>query len=349
MHLALRLMFLVLFLAVAAWALAPPGAWWTGRLSPSRLTLASAGPEVGSVGRVWIDTDAACGAGPRADPDDCFAILWLLERGVDVVGISTSFGNADAVVVTERMAALTSQMRAGGLAVPPVHAGHGQAVDSRPPAEPAGVLELREALAAGPLTVLALGPLTNVVAALERRPDLAGNVRRVVAVMGHEAGHVFHPTEGTGRGVMGHGPIFRDLNVSVDVEAARRFLALDLPLTLIPYDAGRGAVIGAADLAAFAIQGPAQAWLAAQAQGWLAFWQDEVGLDGFYPFDWVAAVWLVAPEMFDCAKVKGEVRLEFAFWVWPRRGMVVEESAGGRTLYCPRTAPGLEGLLLRPK
>jgi purine nucleosidase len=125
-------------------------------------------------------------------------------------------------------------------------------------------------------------------------------------------------------------------------------LALDLPLTLIPYDAGRGALIGAADLEGFARQGPAQAWLAAEAQGWLAFWQEEVGLDGFYPFDWVAAVWLVAPGMFDCAAVRAEVRLEFAFWVWPRRGLVVAQETGARTFYCPRTAHGLQGMLLAP-
>lgn len=348
MRLLQHLMILVLLAAVVAWTLVPSEAWWTGRVAGSDLVLTPGEAEAGPIGRVWIDTDAACGAGPRTDPDDCLAILWLLARGVEVVGISTSFGNAEGAVVAERTAALALQMRAGGLAVPPILAGHGEPAGEPDNTEPAGVLGLREALAEGPLTVLALGPLTNVVAALEGRPELAGNVRRVVAVMGHEAGHLFHPSEGNGRGVMGHGPIFRDLNVSVDVAAARRITALDLPLTLIPYDAGRGALIGAADLEGFARQGPAQAWLAAEAQGWLAFWQEEVGLDGFYPFDWVAAVWLVAPGMFDCAAVRAEVRLEFAFWVWPRRGLVVEQETGARTLYCPRTAHGLQGMLLAP-
>ena len=188
--------------------------------------------------------------------------------------------------------------------------------------------------------------LTNVAAALEGRPDLVANVRRVVAVMGHEAGHLFHPSEGNGRGVLGHGPIFRDLNVSVDVDAARRVMMLGLPVTLIPYDAGRGVVIGAADLERLAAQGPAQAWLAGQTRGWLAFWQEDVGLEGFSPFDWVAAAWLLEPEMFDCAAVTAQVRLEWAFWVWPRRGLVVDEGSGTGTLYCPRTAPGLHDLLV---
>lgn len=57
---------------------------------------------------------------------------------------------------------------------------------------------LRQALAEGPLTVLALGPLTNVATALEGQPDLAGNLQRVVAVMGQRRGICSTPRKGTG-------------------------------------------------------------------------------------------------------------------------------------------------------
>lgn len=347
MRRVLRFLSLVFALAVLVWVLVPRAAWWTGRTGPSHLVLVPGGPAVAPVGRVWIDTDAACGAGTRTDPDDCFAILWLLSQEVEVVGISTSFGNAPGPVVVNRMAALAAKMQAAGYAVPPVLAGYGGPELS--PDLPPGMQGLRQALAQGPLTVLALGPLTNVTAALEGRPELAANVQRVVAVMGHEAGHLFHPSEGNGRGVMGHGPIFRDLNVSVDVDAARRLMEMGLPVTLIPYDAGRGVVIDAGDLAAFAKVGPAQGWLAAQAGGWLEFWQKDVGLEGFSPFDWVAAGYLVAPGMFDCAEVTARVRLEFAFWIWPRHGLVVDQGNGTGTLYCPRTAPGLHDRLVSPQ
>lgn len=345
MRLLPSLMTGLLLLAALAWALVPADAWWTGRMAETRLALVPGGPAVERAERVWIDTDAACGAGPRTDPDDCFAILWLLARGVKVVGISTSFGNAPGPVVADRMSALAERMQATGIAVPPVLEGYRG--PERSADLPPGVQGLRQALAEGPLTVLALGPLTNVAAALEGQPDLAG-LQRVVAVMGHEEGHLFHPSEGNGRGVMGHGPIFRDLNVSVDVDAARRLMEMGLPVTLIPYDAGRGVVIDAGDLERFAQAGPAQGWVAAQAGGWLEFWQKDVGLAGFSPFDWVAAAWLVAPASFDCATVTAGVRLEFAFWIWPRHGLVVEQADDGKVLYCPRTAPGLHDLLLTP-
>lgn len=47
--------------------------------------------------RVWTDTDAACGTGPRVDPDDCLAFQALIEDSrINVVGVSTGMGNATA-------------------------------------------------------------------------------------------------------------------------------------------------------------------------------------------------------------------------------------------------------------
>lgn len=343
----LRLIALSALLLVGALALMPRDFWWTGRMPAPALGLVAGGPKVALAGRLWIDTDAACGAGQRVDPDDCLAILWLVGRGADVVGISTSFGNASGQVVQERTAALMSRMAAAGLALPPVHTGFAGPRDGA--AEPVAVAALRDALAAGPLTILALGPLTNLAAALEGRPDLAANVQRIVAVMGHQEGHLFHPSEGNGRGaVLGHGPIFRDLNVQVDVDAVGDVLELDLPLTLIPYDAGRGAMITGDDLKWYAQAGSAQDWLAAQAQDWLEFWQREAGTAGFYPFDWVAAGYLVAPELFDCAEVRAKVQREWALWLLPQRGLVVSPATEGEMLYCPQVDAGLRELLLAP-
>lgn len=343
-----RLVILAFVTLVGALALVPRGFWWTGRTPAAPLEMVEGGPEVAMAGRLWIDTDAACGAGPQTDPDDCFAVLWLLGRGADVVGISTSFGNAPGAVVQDRMAALVAEMRKEGMAAPPIHAGFPGPRDRANPT-PEAVGALRAALEAGPLTILALGPMTNLAAALDGRPDLTAKVQRVVAVMGHQEGHLFHPSEGNGRGAMlGHGPIFRDLNARVDIAAVRDVLALDLPITLIPYDAGRGAVITGRDLQLYARQGQAQGWLAATAQDWLGFWRSEVGTEGFYPFDWVAAAYVVEPQLFDCAPVRTEVRREWALWLFPLEGLVVSPATGGAALYCPKVAERLHDLLLTP-
>src|SRR5512134_163232 len=75
--------------------------WQTGEAADRPLPLASGGPHVDRPSRVWIDTDAACNGG-SADPDDCFAMLALMNAPeVEIVGISTVFGNAPLPVVDQ--------------------------------------------------------------------------------------------------------------------------------------------------------------------------------------------------------------------------------------------------------
>lgn len=329
------------------------GLWQTGRATLPPLDLVSGGPSVSPPGRIWIDTDAACGAGPRVDPDDCFAIRWLMSRQFDIVGISTSFGNASGQVVIDRVSALVALMAQDGLAVPPVFKGQSDPIDLPPPTVAPGVVALQSALKKGPITILALGPLTNLAAAFDGRKDLQANVVRIVAVMGHRKGHLFHPAEGNGRGAMfGHGPIFRDLNVSVDPEAVRKVLAINLPMTLIPYDAGRGIMITGADLDLLSGQGATYAWLSEMSRGWLEFWNNDVGLLGFYPFDWVAAAYLADQQVFNCALTTAQIEREWTFWLLPHQSLVVGEpgldSFQGNTsiLYCPKTSPLLHDLLV---
>lgn len=330
--------------------------WTTGRISNDPLKLSIGSPDVDRASRVWIDTDAACGATPRTDPDDCFAIVWLSSHGFNIVGISTSFGNADGNVVEQTVHTLVAKMTQNGmpnilmwkgLAAPRTEGGI---------STEKGVTELQAALEAGPLTILALGPLTNVAAALESKPDLQGNVSQIVAVMGHRPGHLFHPTEGKGAdALLGHGPIFRDLNFAVDPAAAELVLTMNLPLVLVPYDAAHGLMITGPDLDLFSHQGPVQQQLTETARGWLAFWNNDIGLPGFYPFDWVAAAFLVEPNSFRCAKTMARVSWEWAFWFIPRKGLLIGGAPLGSdtrngVIYCPDTTTSLHDFLLsRPR
>lgn len=349
MIIARRILFAILLIAIVAFIVERAGQWQTGRDDLAPLALVPGKPAVAAPGRIWIDTDAACGAATRTDPDDCLAILWLVSRGVDIVGLSTSFGNATGDVVADRMAALVAQMAHDGLAVPPVFRGYGAPRKSGS-SLPLGVTALQSALEAGPLTILALGPLTNPAAALDGRPDLQRNVVRVIAVMGHRPGHLFHPTEGKGTGTgFGHGPIFRDLNVSVDPDATRAVLGLSLPMTLIPYDAARATLITGSDLDALALQGPPDAWVAQTARAWLIFWNEDVGLPGFHPFDWIAAAFLTDPEQFNCANVTARMTREWTFWLMPHESLVVEprSDSGAEPGYDVRYCPGTSALLHR--
>lgn len=278
---SLRILIAIILAATTLVVVTQWNLWQTVRVSQAPLEIVSGGPALLPPGRSWIDTDAARSAADRTDPYDCFAILWLAWHGSDIAGISTSFGKASGKVVAHRLAALTAKMALDHLPIPPVFCGHAEPRNSEA-ALPPGVVALRTALDAGPLTILALGPLTNIAAALDGRPDLHANVTRIIAVMGHQPGHLFHPTEGKGTGAaFGHGPILRDLNLSVDPDATRAVLAMQLPMTLIPHDSARGTLITGADLDQFARFSPSHAWVVQTARNWLAFWNADEGCPGF--------------------------------------------------------------------
>jgi purine nucleosidase len=296
----------LLLLAAALLPLACAGPvrnWRTGESEDRPLSLVHGGPHVDRPSRVWIDTDAACDGGD-ADPDDCFALLVLMNSpDVEIVGISTVFGNAPLAVVDRTTRDLVG--RVAGSAELLVHSGSSTALEGErtPSIEPAHAA-LERALEHGPLTIVSLGPLTNVAATLRRRPDLADNIGLLVAVMGRRPGHVFHPAEGrSSSGILfGHGPIFRDFNFSKDRTSASIVLGLAERISLTPYAAAREVMVTRRDLARMKGSPRAAAWLAERAGPWLDYWEGDIGLPGFYPFDALAALYVLHPRHFNCAK-----------------------------------------------
>jgi inosine-uridine nucleoside N-ribohydrolase len=192
---------------------------------------------------------------------------------------------------------------------------------------------------------VALGPLTNVALALEGEPGLRANVARLVAVMGRRPGHLFHPAEGRGGGMLfGHGPVFTDFNFAQDRTAATSVLRLGLPTTLVPYEAARQVTLRGADLDSIARAGAAPAWVVDRSRGWLDYWREQVGLDGFYPFDLVGAAYAVERELFDCAPVEGWIADDERPWGWLGKPALLvgngprseaTPDARGPVLYCP--------------
>jgi inosine-uridine nucleoside N-ribohydrolase len=85
-----------------------------------------------------------------------------------------------------------------------------------------------------PLTLIALGPLTNVALALERDARALRRLARVV-VMGGAVD------------VRGNVTPTAEFNIHVDPDAAARVMAAELPLDLVPLDATRQAVVSRAD------------------------------------------------------------------------------------------------------
>lgn len=336
----------------------PVRTWRTGEQARPPLDFDPAARPLLAPSRIWIDTDAACGHAPRTDPDDCFALLVLAgANGVEIAGVSSIFGNASLDVtdrVTRELAGLLFASQNG----PPVYRGAAAPLQhgSIPSTDASKALQTQ--LAKRPLGIVALGPLTNVATALEQRPDLQRNVSALIVVMGRRTGHLFHPGEGAGSGVLfGHGPVFRDFNFAMDMDAAKRILRMDLPLVLVPYVAARDVELTAADLDQLSARGGPRSWIAERSRDWLAYWQQDVGRNGFYPFDAVAAAFVRSPGQFRCAEVTAWVgddpTMFIPFWnppalmVTQSREEVTDARAVGRARFCLPRASGFERPLKR--
>jgi purine nucleosidase len=324
------------------------------------LPLVQGGLDVHRPSRVWIDTDAACDGG-NADPDDCFAMLILMSSPeIEIVGISTVFGNAPLSVVDRTTRDLVGRVSASSNML--VHSGSSSALGAERTTyvEPAHAA-LERALERGPLTIVSLGPLTNVAATLQRRPDLAHRIGLLVSVMGRRPGHVFHPAEGrSSSGILfGHGPIFRDFNFSKDRLSAAIVLGLVEHISLTPYAAAREVMVTRRDLARMRGGPRVVAWLAEKAAPWLGQWERDIGVPGFYPFDALAALYVLHPQQFRCAKASAWIAVDDRLPVLWRAalgstGLLVGwESdrpqityASGSVTYCGGVGDGLKDVLM---
>jgi len=303
--------------------------------------VAALAPPASAKTRVWIDTDPACGLGATRDPDDCLALLYLLAApDLEIAGISTTFGNAGVDEVTGVAKALLDKANQRL----PLHAGAGRNMGRWQTSRTDASQAIARALAAKPMTFIALGPLTNLATALKEQPTLAANVVRLVAVMGKEPGEIFHPAEGSPDAILGHGPIFTDLNFAQDTRAAEAVFATGIDITLVPYAAGKTQRVTAADLTKLARRGPTAAWVARSARDWLAYWHNVIGRDAFYPFDLVAAVAAVEPGRSDCVTRAAAIRRDDKigwFGGGPMSLLFERESApGGRRVTECRTLTG---------
>ncbi len=102
----------------------------------------------------------------------------------------------------------------------------GLPLSGRIPAESHGVTEIIETINrfAGSITLVTLGPLTNLALALQQDPSIAGKVKECIA-MG-----------GTGQGRGNVTPV-AEYNIWVDPEAARIVFESAIPITMVGWDA----------------------------------------------------------------------------------------------------------------
>ncbi|NQE64841.1 nucleoside hydrolase [Caulobacter sp. RHG1] len=281
---------------------------------------------------VILDTDPGV--------DDALALLYLRARPeLTLLAITTVFGNADVETTTRN--ALYLRQRLGldvpvyrGAAAPlqgprgpsPLHV-HGENglgdLDLgdfiAPPVDPGAAHErILEAVRAHPgaVTLVAIGPLTNLALALRAAPDIARQVAEVVIMGGAFGGGNVTP--------------YAEANIHNDPDAAAAVFAADWPITLVPLDATMSCVLSNAAAASLAHTAGDGGRLAHDvSRGYAAAYAEHEGLDGCVLHDVAALAWLVRPDLFEAHEGPVTITLDKE-----RRGQSLRTNAPSNVQTC---------------
>ena len=244
---------------------------------------------------VWIDTDPSIRPGGH-EVDDGFALIQAFHsRELTIRGVSLVFGNAPLDVEIPIGREIVEQYGPPGLEV---------SVGAASAAQLGEATEASMALAAAlrqeRLTILALGPGTNVGTVLLQYPELAEQIVEVVAVAGRRPGQSFVT------GDSANGP-HCDCNFDKDTESFQVILDAGVPLTLVPWEISSKVWLRTAELDQLEQAGAGARYLVSPGRDWLALWNERYGVDGFNPFDTLAVGYLTTPETIMCETLPVEI------------------------------------------
>jgi inosine-uridine nucleoside N-ribohydrolase len=229
--------------------------------------------------QIIYDCDNTMGL-PRREIDDGLVLLYLLGRpDIELLGVTTTFGNGPIDEVYPQTVQLLRQAGRGEV---PVYEGEGER--GQAPTEAARFLAETAAGSPGEVTLLATGPLGNIHAASRVDAGFCHNLKRIVCMGGYL------------------GPLrigWRDLpelNLSANPEAAHSTLHAACPITLMNAQVCLQAPFGWPDL------WRARFWdreMRRVVRRWLILCGTFWGVPVFYLWDLLPAVYVSHPELFD--------------------------------------------------
>lgn len=255
--------------------------------------------------KILIDTDPGI--------DDAMAIFYALASPeLEVVGLTTIFGNAHTEVCTRN--ALSLLEIAGRTDIPVaqgalrplaqdyrgpaafVHGEDGQGnVNLPPPTTSALDVDaahfIVETVMASPgeITLVPVGPMTNIALAMLIEPELTQNLAGIV-IMG---GNAF---------VGGNASPAAEANIINDPEAADIMFSAQCPIAMAGLDVTEKVLMTSAELASIGtVDNPRATHLAAIVPFYQAFYKQRAGIDGIHVHDSTAITYLLAPELFTTA------------------------------------------------
>jgi inosine-uridine nucleoside N-ribohydrolase len=258
----------------------------------------------GAAEKVLIDTDPGV--------DDAQAVFFALaSEDLEVVGLTTIFGNVETALATRNALRLIEiadlQIPVAKGAVKPLYSkklatpdfvhgkdGFGEInmpeVDRQPLQESAAEFIVRTVMRSpGEITLVVLGPMTNIALALALEPNLSKSVRRVVAMGGVLS-------------VMGNVSPVASANILGDAHAADIVLGTDWDVTLVPADTTRQVKVTDAWLDEVGRSGTFGRFISKSSVFYRDFYRSTGVSDGFYNHDPTAMAYLVEPALFQTEK-----------------------------------------------
>ncbi|GAA4405370.1 nucleoside hydrolase [Nibrella viscosa] len=230
---------------------------------------------------IWIDTDIHLGRFGR-DVDDGLAILQAVRSDkVTVRGISFALNSNHGYRITQKL------LQRCGKTIPLFKGASGSKLLGK---QTEAVEALAEALRKEKLSILILGPATNVATVLMRYPELQHQIKEIVFCGGRQPGRLLNPAKGRIN--------LPDINFERDPNAFQLIMGTDIPLVLAGYEASSTIYLDRQDIKFLQESSDkTDQWLYHQLRQWQKLWKIALGSPkGFIPFDVVTAAWLTDPD-----------------------------------------------------
>lgn len=235
--------------------------------------------------KVWIDTDIMFGMEDKEarEVDDAFTLIMALKQPqIEIKGISNITYVDYGFTIIEKILNWHAGTKIPSFKGSPEANDLGKENDA--------TRALYKALKKEKLTILALGPLTNIATLVKNHPDIIPQIDSIVICAARTPGLKFNPG-------MGHLNVF-DYNYEMDTSSMHFLLNSPIHLVFAGYEPSSYTFIGNVDLKGLNMEKAADKWLYETVQPWMDLNEKLFGTHGFIPFDCSTLGVITHPEYF---------------------------------------------------
>jgi pyrimidine-specific ribonucleoside hydrolase len=294
--------------------------------------------------KIWFDTDIMIGNPDRAprEVDDAITLMMALkfQDKIKIEGISLVTYVDYAYGITKKML----KWYAPNLNIP-IYKGSNTCTDVG--VENDATRALAAALKKEKLTILALGPATNVATVLKNHPELTSQIEEIVFCAGRTPGFQFKP------GLEQH--TVSDYNFEKDVESFKIVFDSGTKVVLSGFEASVYLFLGKTDYDFLNNSFEGDKWVFDLLRPWSLRHKQLFGNDGFIPFDVTPLGYLTHPQYFkyyenipvDIVHMENDATIpanrpkEKAFLIASK-----DSKSKWKCLYAYKTLPGFEEIVI---